>query len=117
MIELYLSTDGKHTVHVQAKDKEEMDALLPYAKAVYEKIAQTLGTKPELWNSFFNGQKKPRDESFGVRVDTPEQAQDLLIPACPIHKSPMKQREGHYGKFWSCGRKNLDGSWCRQTVK
>lgn len=113
MIEVYLSTDGKHTVHIQAEDKDEMDKLLPYAKAVYQKIIESLGSKPEMWSSVMNGQKRP-DRSFGVRIDTPQQAQEVLAPLCPVHQTAMKQREGQYGKFWSCGRKNPDGSWCQE---
>jgi hypothetical protein len=35
------------------------------------------------------------------------------IPECAIHHVPMNKREGKHGPFWSCSRKNADGSWCR----
>jgi hypothetical protein len=33
-------------------------------------------------------------------------------PMCKIHGTPMTQRDGKFGTFWSCGKKNADGSWC-----
>lgn len=112
MIELFLSTDGKHTVHVQTLDKEEMDSFLPYARALYQKIVQELGTKPQLWGEVMNG-KKGNNGQFGIRIDNPQQAEDLFAPKCPVHGTPMKKRNGQYGEFWSCGQKNPDGSWCK----
>jgi hypothetical protein len=35
LIELYLSTDGKHTVHVAAETRAAMDELAPYARRLY----------------------------------------------------------------------------------
>jgi len=114
VIELYLSTDGKHTVHVQASDREEMNKMYPFARALYQKVTNSLGTKPQLWNGVINGQRKTNGQSFGKIIDTPEQAQAVLAPVCPVHETPMKLREGQYGKFWSCGRRNPDGSWCQE---
>lgn len=34
-------------------------------------------------------------------------------PICPLHSVQMTKRSGSRGEFWSCGRKNEDGSWCR----
>ncbi len=34
-------------------------------------------------------------------------------PICSVHNTPMREREGQYGKFWSCPTKNPDGSWCK----
>ena len=45
MIELFLSTDGKHTVHVTANTPEEMATLAPKAKALYKKVLEEFGTK------------------------------------------------------------------------
>ncbi|OFZ07909.1 MAG: hypothetical protein A3D92_09400 [Bacteroidetes bacterium RIFCSPHIGHO2_02_FULL_44_7] len=114
MIELYLSTDGKHTVHVQASDREEMNKMFPFAKALYQKITSTLGTKAQMWDGVINGKKPANGQSYGKRIDTVEQAQDQVAPLCPVHETPMKLRNGEYGEFWSCGRKNPDGSWCRE---
>lgn len=116
MIELFLSTDGKHTCHVQADTTEAMDKLLPYAKALYQKIVSELGTKAQMWQEAINGNgKHPNGVTYGKRIDTPEQAQALFIPPCPVHQTPMKKRQGQYGEFWSCGRKLPNGAWCNQT--
>ena len=34
-------------------------------------------------------------------------------PICAVHGTPMTERIGNYGKFWSCATKNADGSWCK----
>ena len=116
MIELYLSTDGKQTVHVQAETKEEMDKLLPYAKALYLKIVDELGTKAQMWQEVMNGKGKNKEPaSFGKRIDTVEQVEEALAPKCPVHRTAMKKRKGQYGEFWSCGMKLQNGAWCRQT--
>jgi len=46
--ELYLSTDGKNTVHVKASTKEGRKEALKWAKLVYEGIKSNYGTKQEL---------------------------------------------------------------------
>ncbi|KKU88430.1 MAG: hypothetical protein UY16_C0007G0011 [Candidatus Gottesmanbacteria bacterium GW2011_GWA2_47_9] len=117
MIELFLSTDGKHTCHVQADTTEAMDKLLPYAKALYLKIVAELGTKAQMWQEAMSGNGKHQQTApFGKRIDTPEQAQALFAPPCPVHQTPMKKRQGQYGEFWSCGRKLPTGAWCNQTM-
>lgn len=55
MIELFLSTDGKHTVHVVAQTPEEMTKLTPVAKALYQKVLQEFGTKAQMWDAAING--------------------------------------------------------------
>lgn len=112
-IELFLSSDGKHTVHVCADDAEQMDKLAPYAKALYEKVLQQYGTKPQLWENARNG-KANGQAQFGQRVDTPQQAQAAVAPQCPVHGVPMKYRQGKRGPFWSCAIKE-NGQWCNQT--
>lgn len=114
MIELFLSTDGKQTVHVQAETIEAMDKLLPYAKTLYQKIVTELGTKAQMWQEAMNGNGKDKQPaSFGKRIDTPQQAEDLFAPKCPVHGTPMKKRNGQYGEFWSCGQKTIEGNWCK----
>lgn len=116
MIELFLSTDGKQTVHIQADTKEEMDKLLPYAKALYLKIVEELGTKAQMWQEAMNGNGKSKQPaSFGKRIDTAEQVDEVLAPKCPVHLTPMKKRKGLYGEFWSCGIRLQNGAWCNQT--
>jgi len=43
--EVWLSTDGKHTVRVLAKNSESRAIALNWAKEVYEKIVERYGTK------------------------------------------------------------------------
>ncbi len=116
MIELFLSTDGKQTVHIQAETKEEMDKLLPYAKALYLKIVDELGTKAQMWQEAMNGNGKNKQPvSFGKRIGTAEEVEDMFAPKCPVHLTGMKKRKGQYGEFWSCGVKLPSGIWCKQT--
>jgi len=32
---------------------------------------------------------------------------------CGVHGTPMSLRNGTYGQFWSCGKKDANGSWCK----
>ena len=43
--EVFLSTDGKHTVNVRASTKAGRKAALAWSKAVYDKLIYTYGTK------------------------------------------------------------------------
>ena len=70
MIELFLSTDGKHTVHVAAETPEVLEKLLPAAKALYQQVLAEYGAKGQpAHNGHVNGQ------AFGKRIDTPAAAQ------------------------------------------
>jgi hypothetical protein len=59
--ELYLSTDGKNTVHVKARTQEGRKAALKWAKLVYEGIKSTYGTKQQLNVEAYN-----KEEDLGV---------------------------------------------------
>ncbi|MDD5415923.1 MAG: hypothetical protein PHE48_02865 [Candidatus Daviesbacteria bacterium] len=107
MIELYLSTDGKHTIHLQTVSQEEMDKLFPYAKQLYQKIVDELGTKAQMWHDAINSNGNGVKKNGLVKVNN--------APMCSIHKTHMQLRSGKYGEFWSCGTKLLNGSWCRET--
>ena len=114
MIELFLSTDGKHTVHVTAETPEQMAALAPQAKALYEQVLAEFGTKAQMWKAAENGQGNGH-ATFGKRVDTVEQAREAVTPCCPMHQTPMAYRQGRLGPFWSCPRRKPDGRWCQVT--
>ena len=43
--EVYLSTDGKNTVHIKSSTKDGRRAGLSWAKAVYDRLRNTYGTK------------------------------------------------------------------------
>jgi hypothetical protein len=114
MIELFLSTDGKHTVHVTAETPEEMATLVPEAKTLYQDVLRTYGTKPQLWSDAMhrtgNGQAL-----VGKRIDTVAQAHQAVAPVCPVHQTPMAYRQGKRGPFWSCHERMPDGQWCTVT--
>jgi hypothetical protein len=110
MIELYLSSDGKHTVHVAAETTAQMDTLAPYAKALYADVLKQYGTKPQLWEAAKNGQAAARSNGAGAT------GMRATAPQCPKHHTPMRYRQGRYGDFWSCPTKLTDGTWCTYTV-
>lgn len=107
MIELYLSSDGKHTVHVTAETAEQMNALAPYAKALYARVLAQYGTKPQLWEAAKNGQ------AHGPRpAGKPSEPEG---PRCPEHGTVLAYRKGRFGAFWSCPTRLPDGNWCTHT--
>lgn len=115
MIELFLSTDGKHTVHVSANNPGEMSKLAPKAKALYRKVLEEFGTKAQMWEEAMT-RRGNGPARVGKRVDTVEQAQKAVAPHCVVHQDvPMVQRRGPFGAFWSCPARKPDGSLCRLT--
>jgi hypothetical protein len=116
MLELFLSTDGKHTVHASAQTPEEMAALAPKVKALYQQVLTEFGTKAQMWQAAINGNGRPNGQTkVGKRIDTVAQAQAAVTPHCPMHKTPMKYRQGRLGPFWSCSTRKPDGRWCQVT--
>jgi hypothetical protein len=123
MIELFLSSDGKHTVHVSSETAREMRKLMPKAKEFYEAIVATYGTKARMWQQWSNGNGSAivnANGNGGGNGKAPQQAKAaevnvMEVPRCPVHKTPMCYRQGRYGAFWSCPRRMPDGSWCECT--
>ena len=116
MIELYLSSDGKHTVHVSAETPEELSELAPSAKELYETILQSYGNKAQMWQEA--GIVKANTKALPVepyRIETPQTAEATVAPRCPVHNRPMKLRRGVYGTFWSCSVRSPVGRWCSFT--
>jgi hypothetical protein len=113
MIELFLSSDGKHTVHVSADTPEQLRDLVPTAKVLYREVTAEFGTKcqglPETTPNTSNG------HTVGKRIDTVAQAQAAVAPQCPIHQKAMVYRNGRRGPFWSCHERKPDGRWCGIT--
>jgi hypothetical protein len=103
MMELFLSSDGKHTVHVAAETPDKMIELLPQAKLVYEAVVRAYGGKGQPKQVMANGEAHANGESAEA------------APLCPVHKTPMAYREGRYGAFWSCPTRTSDGEWCNCT--
>ena len=104
MIELYLSSDGKHTVHVAGETVEETVKLLPKAQMLYEAVVRKYGTKAKMWHEAGNGATSDSKPASGVKA-----------PTCPIHNRPMAYRMGPRGNFWSCPTRLPEGGWCQTT--
>ena len=114
MIELYLSSDGKHTVHAAADTPEQLLRLVPSASELYEQVLGSYGTKAQMWqeatNARSNGEARttsPNSTPAGVREDN--------APRCPVHGTAMVYRRGRFGAFWSCPTRMRNGIWCRVT--
>ena len=112
MMELFLSSDGKHTVHVTGRGASDLFAALPQAKLLYEKVVDAYGAKAA------NGASDAEEgeESGAVETVADETADHGEAPLCPVHKTPMAYREGRYGAFWSCPTRTADGGWCPCTI-
>ena len=128
MIELYLSSDGKHTVHAAAETPEELNKITPFAQALYKAVLGAYGTKAQMWQAVVTnghgaeklqseaGDGKGNGEAKAVkRIDTVEQTAQAAAPKCPVHDKPMVFRQGRYGAFWSCPTRLPSGRWCSVT--
>ena len=107
MVELYLSSDGKHTVHVGADTPEEMVKLLPQAQVIYDAVVRKYGTKARMWHEAGNGET--------VKTVEAKPANGVNAPVCPMHNRPMAYRKGRFGDFWSCPTRLPHGGWCTVT--
>ena len=107
MMELFLSSDGKHTVHVTGEGADELFKALPQAKMLYEAVVKAYGAKVSAHSDTANG----KAENGNGHVKDHGEA-----PLCPVHNTPMAYREGKYGAFWSCPTRMPDGNWCNCTV-
>lgn len=101
MIEVYFSTDGKQTIHIQAETTKELNQLLPYAKELYKRICNEFGTKVQMWSKVMNGNGKAKQPT-----------KEENYPLCNTHKEKMVLRDGPYGRFVACPIK-INGEWCR----
>ena len=115
MIEFYLSSDGKHTVHLSAESAEELHRLSPVAKSLYESIVAAYGNKPEMWQKVMT--TRTGNQPTPVPAPSPQLSQPAApqAPICPVHHQPMRLRQGRRGSFWSCSARDEWGEWCRET--
>jgi hypothetical protein len=44
-------------------------------------------------------------------------AEPTAAPLCAVHQVTMVLVEGKHGRFWSCHKKILDGSWCSSRAQ
>jgi hypothetical protein len=98
--EVVLSPDGKHAVSVKSDDAVLLKDALPLAKKIQEGLLQVDRTDASSPAS----QVQPASQS--------EQLQQPESPLCGVHSTPMVSMQGKKGSFWSCHKKNPDGSWC-----
>lgn len=90
-LEIFLSTDGKNTVHLRNATK------IQQAINIFDFIKELYGTKQaQAVKEYGNG--KP-----GVKVDTSDSS------FCKIHEVKMTPKIGKYGKFYS---HMVNGNWC-----
>jgi hypothetical protein len=113
MIELFLSSDGKHTIHASAGTPAELAELGPKARALYEKIIESYGNKAQMWQLAID--KEPATLKNAREIPIGAHNRSRSVPICPIHGKPMRLRQGKYGTFWSCPTRNPDGRWCQVT--
>lgn len=92
--QVILSTSGKHTVIVSSDNVAEMKQAAGWAKATYEALVERYGLKA------------------APKSDKTEDTNDDPAPICEVHHVPMLQVQGRKGPFWSCHKKNANGSWC-----
>lgn len=103
--EIFLSTDGKQTVHVKASTPTGRTAAGMWAMKSYKWILAELGSKADMWKETMNGKTEPKG------------------PLCEIHKVPLVHKQGISKKtgrpydFWSCPERNPDGSYCKYQPK
>jgi len=114
MIELFLSSDGKHTVHASASTPEQLAKLTSSAKALYEQVLGSYGTQAQMWREATRagGRDAPKAHA---QSEAPEAALEADPPRCPVHGREMVLRQGRFGAFWSCPTRQFNGSWCQVT--
>jgi hypothetical protein len=99
--EVTLSPDGKHSVSVKSDDPFSLKDALPLAKKIQEKLLEV------------NSSPTPKAQP----VSQPQQSQQNETPICGVHSAPMVSMPSKTGSFWSCHKKNTDGSWCSYKPK
>ncbi len=85
--QIIMSTDGRHKVTVTIEDPDDSDTALASALGIYAKLKKAAKVQP-----------------VPVSAEEP--------PECEVHHIPMVRVAGRKGSFWSCHRKNPNGSWC-----
>lgn len=91
--QVILSTDGKHTVIATSDNPAEGKAAVAWARETYDELVRRYGLKHEQYK---NGGENGKE----------------AVPICAVHKVPMVKQDGRYGPFWSCHKRNPDGSFC-----
>ncbi len=101
MFRLILSTDGKHSLIVEAEkveSQEQLEQMYAQARFLYDKIVTDLGTKPALWEEVMNGngQKGKRERTHLKAEDCPHDGGTLTL------ESHSERNPGR--KFYACAQ-------------
>src|SRR4051794_39976522 len=101
--QIVLSTDGTHKLTASTDDPAELKNAMESLKNSYK------------WMEYFIQQgelHKIKDVVAAQNAETAKkQAESGDSPVCAVHKIPMNWIDKN-GGFWSCHKKNDDGSWC-----
>jgi hypothetical protein len=95
------SPDNKFAVSIKSEDATLINDALPLAKKIQDKLLQVVHSPAPL---------------AAIPASTPPQ-DPLQPPKCGVHTTPMVRMTGKTGSFWSCHKRNDDGSWCSYRPK
>lgn len=85
--QITVTEDGRQSVVVTSDDPVAAKAAAAWAKQNYDALLA-----------------EPDADDPGEGIEE--------TPVCPIHHEPMVRQQGRYGPFWSCHKRNPDGSFC-----
>jgi hypothetical protein len=100
-----LAVDGNHSVSVQSDDPAAVTAGLVWAQDTYTKLVRlSRADGATLPSTPLTPSPLPAAKPLGAASGE--------VPLCAIHQEAMVWVDKN-GGFWSCHRKNADGSWCK----
>ena len=99
--QIVLSTDGTHKLTASTDDPAELQKVMDSLKNAYK------------WMEYFiqQGELHKIKDVVTMQNSAEQKAAPEEAPTCAIHQIPMKWIDKN-GGFWSCHKKNDDGSWC-----
>jgi hypothetical protein len=97
--QIVLSTDGTHKLTASTDDPAELKNAMDSLKNAYK------------WMEYFIQQGELHKIKDVVTMQNASEQAASDAPICAIHKIAMKWIDKN-GGFWSCHKKNDDGSWC-----
>jgi hypothetical protein len=90
--QIEMATDGTHRVTVTIEDPSGAKAAIAAARGIYSALL--------------------REDDLEEVAEQPAAIDETNPPQCELHNVPMTLVQGSKGPFWSCHKKNDDGSWC-----
>ena len=98
--QVILSADGNHKVTASTDDPAALQEALEAVKMTYG------------WVDYYMNQGQLQKIKAVIPAsDEPKISTQQETPTCPNHNNQMKWIDRN-GGFWSCHKKNSDGSWC-----